>query len=478
MTLADSGRNHSKTIVSITPLKVQADSRTFKQAASVARFGYHSIVVEGQSSEFDADSLPFQLLTVAHHQDAGQVVHEPVLPTDVTLRTNRADYLLRVIERLAIQLRRQAVRLGQAGQTLATRVYRALPTSTQTRLQAWLPRWYTIRQAYREFMISEPVRFVKYVCTFFYNYGVLPLTCTPKASLYYLHAFYQFPAVYLLCLRYRARFIYDAHDFYSQLEDEESLATFWGRWIVPFELKVETWCMKKAAAVVTVNEGIATLIHQQFGRSSTIMRNAHDLRLDQPPAQHLREQLRLSSKHFLLVSVGHAKPGMAIDTMLETLLILPSTVHVAFLGNGYEPFFETVSKLGLESRVHFVPPVKPDEVVPFIHSADASIILYYSKSVDYQYSLPNRFFQSIAAELPLLYPELPEIQRLADAYSLGLVIDPQFSQSIRTAVTKLIDDPNLVLSLKHNLQVAKEALSWECEEVILSDLLSQCLTKT
>lgn len=477
MTLADSGHNHSKTIVSITPLKVQADSRTFKQAASVARLGYKSIVVEGQPSEFDAASLPFQLLTVARNPNVEPVDpdHEHGLADVAASRPHRAAHVLRAGGRLALKARRQAAYwLGE----LSARVYQALPTSLQTRLQALLPRWYAIRQAYREFMISEPVRFVKYVCKFFYTYGVLPLTCTPKASLYYLHAFYQFPAVYLLCLRYRARFIYDAHDFYSQLEDEESLTTFWGRWIVPFELKIEMWCMKKAAAVVTVNDGIAGLIHRKFGRSSTIMRNAHDLRLDQPPVQHLRERLCLSSKHFLLVSVGHAKPGMAIDAMLEALLVLPPAVHVAFLGNGYESFFETVMKLGLDSRVHFVPPVKPHEVVPFIHSADASIILYYSRSVDYRYSLPNRFFQSIAAELPLLYPELPEIQRLADRYSLGLVMEPQLPHSISTAITKLIDDPALVFSLKQNLHVAKEALSWECEEVILSDLLSQHLTKS
>ena len=37
-----------KVIVSVTPLQVAADSRTFKIASSFSRFGYHSIVVEAK----------------------------------------------------------------------------------------------------------------------------------------------------------------------------------------------------------------------------------------------------------------------------------------------------------------------------------------------------------------------------------------------------------------------------------------------
>src|SRR5437660_9979526 len=50
-----------KTIVSVTPVRVEADSRTFKQAASITAFGYTSVVVEGERSALDSEDLPFQL---------------------------------------------------------------------------------------------------------------------------------------------------------------------------------------------------------------------------------------------------------------------------------------------------------------------------------------------------------------------------------------------------------------------------------
>src|SRR6266540_3867210 len=53
-----------KTIVSISPIRVEADSRTFKQAASIRSFGYASVVVEGERSSLERNGLPFELHSV------------------------------------------------------------------------------------------------------------------------------------------------------------------------------------------------------------------------------------------------------------------------------------------------------------------------------------------------------------------------------------------------------------------------------
>jgi glycosyltransferase involved in cell wall biosynthesis len=515
MTLLKFPKGDMKTVVSITPLKVQADSRTFKQAASVARFGYISIVVEGMESHFDGQELPFQLQTIVKNsvleknvQATKSVVDQEAIPgkgsgsarmqgfetspgsvsesaasppLPLSLSRKFKFFLRSVFKRLPEPVK-SSLRLGVTGlrlliKTIKMPFWLGRRSLSKTKQLVYLSL-YKIRQTYREMMVSEPVQFVKYVWGFFYKYGFLPLRCTPQASLYYLHAFYQFPAIYLLCLRHKAQYIYDAHDFYSQLEDSESQSSFWDKWVVPFELVIETWCMKKAKAVVTVNDGIAQLIQNKFGRQAIVIRNAHDLRLDREPLRCLRQQLNLSADQFLLVSVGHAKPGMAIEEMFEALLTLPENVHLAFLGNEYGPYVQIIQSKGLKPRVHFVPPVKPDEVVPFIRSADGAVILYYSKSADYKYSLPNRFFQSIAAELPLLYPELPEIKRIADHYGVGLPIEPQSPESISASITELMNNPDLTLKLKRNLQLAKQELSWEHEEKVLHDLLLGFLDKS
>lgn len=407
-----------RTIVSITPIRVQADSRSFKIAASIARFGYTSILVEGQRSDLDPAHLPFQLVSIE--------------------------------------------RLSRASNTTLSQS----PTKPSR----------AAREAFRSAREALPQLFMPW---YFCRHAILPLRHIPKASLYYLHDFTLFPAVYLLSNRCKVPIIYDAHDFYSgqYSATEIDSHSFGRRWITTFYRYLESRLIKKASAVVTVSSGVARLLHETFGCNPIVLRNCHDLRLDEEPSTDLRQALGLSPDHFILVAVGNAKQGATIPEALDAMRELPARVHLVFLGKSFEPHMKSIYSRHLEGRVHVVPPVKPFEVVPFIRSADASIILYYPRSADYRNSLPNRFFQPLAAQLPLLYPELPEIKRIAEKHEIGIPIDPQFPKSITNAVMKLLDDPSLVARYRRNLRVARHELSWEREEAILRNLISATLAQ-
>jgi glycosyltransferase involved in cell wall biosynthesis len=255
------------------------------------------------------------------------------------------------------------------------------------------------------------------------------------------------------------------------MDADADMSTFWVRWVIPFQRFVERRCMRNAAIVVTVSEGIAQLIEARYDRRPIIIRNVHDVRLDRELPHGLRDNLRLSADDFLLVCVGNAKHGMALEATFAALASMPSRVHLAFLGAGYEVHVEAVRMQGLQGRVHFVRSVKPNEVVPFIRTADAGIVLYYGKTAQYRFALPNGFFQAIAAELPVLYPELPEIRRIGDQYGLGLLIDPHSQESICEAMDTLMNEPGRLSKLKENVRTARLALAYESEERILRELL-------
>jgi glycosyltransferase involved in cell wall biosynthesis len=463
-------------------MSVQRDSRTFKQASAVSRFGYQSIVVEARPSRDLGNDLAFELRTVGRPgPPPGSTISGHVDPPSPSAPNTGAESALGT---------KALPKQGRKGWTLnpaalehawwrfkdgTRRVLRPLPESIKKPLRRCLPTFRRIEKYFSRPLrrIREPILFARHVGGFFGLYLVRTLLCTPRASLYYLHAFYQFPAVYCLCRRYGARYIYDAHDFYAQLDADTDASPFWRQWVLPFEQRIEQACMRRAAAVVTVNEGIARLIEARFHRRPLVLRNVHDERLDHEPAQTLRERLSLTTDDFLLVSVGNAKAGMAIEPIFTALAALTGRVHLAFVGADYEQQMELARSRGLATRVHFVPPVRPNEVVPFIRTADAAIILYYAKSVDYQFSLPNRFFQPIAAGLPILYPDLPEIRRLAESHGLGLLIDPESPRSIFEAISLLRTDRATLAQLKHNIKVARDLVNYQSEEGVLQNLLTE-----
>jgi hypothetical protein len=96
--------------------------------------------------------------------------------------------------------------------------------------------------------------------------------------------------------------------------------------------------------------------------------------------------------------------------------------------------------------------------------------------VNYEYCLPNGFFQAVAAELPLLYPELTEISAIAKRYDLGIPIHPEEPASIRLAVKELLEKPAARCRFRENAKAAKPALSWEQEEKILEILILKVLS--
>ena len=407
------------TVVTVTPMALEADSRTFKQAASVARAGYHSIVVEGRSSCLQRDVLPFELISPGG--DPGDAVAEE-----------------------------------------------ATASSRPVGLRAFLQR--------APAALKWPWHAVRYVARYAIDFGIATFRRTPPASLYYLHAFYQFPAVYCLSRRHGVPYIYDAHDFYSRLEEPDQISWISRHLVLPFERWLERKCVKHAAAVVTVADGIAELLGETFGCESVVIRNCHDSRLDQEHSSVVRETIGIQPEDFLVVVIGRAKKGRAILELMQAVADLPDKVHVAFLGSGYqEKFADDVQRLGLAGRAHFVPPVKPFEVVPFVRGADAAAILYYARSVNYAYSLPNGFFQSVAAELPVLYPDLIEIKKVAECFDIGIGIDPRDSQSLRSGIETLYNDTGRYEELRRNLGKAHITLDWENEEKKLHELLADIL---
>lgn len=415
-----------KTIVSITPVRVEADSRTFKQASSVKRFGFNSIVIEGEPSQLTQFDLPFELRAMVND-------HTP----DRSSLSNCPPDLYRWGRKIFGQIRKGL-----------KNVNKFLPLS-----------------------VKEFINFLFFLRVYSFNSFLIPLRSIPKASLYYVHSPVLFPAVYFLSKKYKVPFIYDAHDFYSRIEESSDRPRMERRWYDPFYKRIESLCIGHAAAVVTTSEGFARLQKQAFGTRSVVVRNCEDLRLAKEPSQDLRKQIGLFQNDFLIVTIGQAKKGMAIGESLKAVATLPAHVHLALLGKYYEQYSDDIRQLRLESRVHLIRPVRPFEVISFVKAADASLMPYYARSVNYENFLPNGFFQSIAAELPILYPELPEIKKIAEYYRVGIPIDPKSPEMIREAILTLMGNAQLRLVFRKNLIRASKELNWEKEEGILRDLV-------
>lgn len=293
------------------------------------------------------------------------------------------------------------------------------------------------------------------------------------ADLYILHEFGHFPAVS------RAAgtqpIVYDAHDFYTQIEPADQTGSFDRHLLAPFSRWLERRCISRSNAMMTVSPGLAQLYTAAYGKAPQVVRNCHDDRLDATGIPVLKDRLKLSSDAFVVVIVGNWKAGQELEPLLRSLEAGRDNAHLALIGGGYHRLDTSIRALGLEGRVHKIGSLPPQEIVPAVSGADAAAVVYYARSENYHNALPNGFFQSVAAGLPVLCPDLPEIRALAEQGDFGLVVDWSDEAAIASALSEVSERTQRRKRLRANAQKAARILSWENEELVFANVLSECL---
>jgi glycosyltransferase involved in cell wall biosynthesis len=403
----------SGTIVSLTPLPLEADSRTFRIASSLGEAGWRSIVIEGRTSraQFWGNAVEVRSLG------------PEAIRCGMTSPRRRA--------------RDGAVAMARSGR---------LGSGGELALYLGFRGWEWWRHCWR------------------------PRGCIPTADVYYLHSFEFHRAVASIAARNGARIIYDAHDFYRGIQPPERQPTFDGNRVRPFFDALEARLVAAADATVTVSDGIAALMDRTFGRRPTVLRNYHDERLDQAVEVDLRKSLSLAATDRLCVVVGNRKPGMAVDTAVDGLAMLPTRFHLAFVGRGYEADNERLRRHPAASRVHFGGHVAPNQVVPFIRTADLGLVIYEPYSANYRHALPNGFFQVIAAGLPLVRAALPEIEAAIGRHPVGARLDRLDPPSLAAAIWRCAED---TAGLRTAVAALARELRWETESLRLNRLVEE-----
>jgi glycosyltransferase involved in cell wall biosynthesis len=409
-------------VVSLTPSRVERDTRTFKEASSFARHGLDSVVVEALPSRTSSEGFPFRLETSA---GAGQRhTAAAAKPSTGAVRTTRS-------------------------------VWHRVPPPVR---------------AAAERALRVPLTIANYLAVARRDAALLP-----AADLYWLHGYPQFPQAWLAARRERVPLVYDAHDFYPQVIEGGEATALERRVMRGFYLAIERASVRAAAEIVTVSEGVADLIADRNGRRPVVVRNCAELRGLADDGPDVRSALGLGRDAFLVVMPGNHKDGMrAVGEAIEAFARLPERTHLAFVGDGYDGFTDQVARLDLRTRVHVLPAVAAADVPAFIRSADAVAVLYVPTMPAIEFALPNGFFSAIVAGLPVLWPRrLPEIRRLAEEHGLGVPIEPEDPASIIAGVCELLDDPERVAALRRSVRRARAMLNWETEERLLLELVAR-----
>jgi glycosyltransferase involved in cell wall biosynthesis len=222
-----------------------------------------------------------------------------------------------------------------------------------------------------------------------------------------------------------ARLVYDAHE----LETEQGESS---RIRVALSRATERMLIGRADAVITVSESIVDWYRGTYpGISPALVRNV-PVRPGTPIEKvDLRRICGVPDDALLFIYLGALSVGRGIEELLTAFTSSGVRHHIVFMG--YGSLAEVVKSRSLAcERIHYHPPVPPADVLRFAAGADVGVSMIMDRCLSNRYCLPNKLFECVLADLPVLVSDIPEQRKFVETYQAGWCTATDHSSIVST----------------------------------------------
>jgi glycosyltransferase involved in cell wall biosynthesis len=267
----------------------------------------------------------------------------------------------------------------------------------------------------------------------------------------------------------RARLVYDSHELATGVQWR---TRFWAR--IVFAL--ERVAAPRADAVITVSDGIARTLQARYGlaRAPVVVRNVPDVDGAAEATGDVRGEIGVGDAP-LILHHGSAARGRGCDALVGALARLPGP-HLLFLGPESRADVERLEAAaraaGVADRVHVTARVPVGDVLGAAAQADVGVSLLEDTCENHRLALPNKVFDYLAAGLPVVVSDLPELGGLVRARGVGAVARPGDEADIARALAEVIGEANRD-GLRERVAAASAELRWSRERERLQGLYAR-----
>ena len=305
----------------------------------------------------------------------------------------------------------------------------------------------------------------------------------PTADVYHGHDLSGLPAALAAAARpgRGGRVVYDSHEIFLQSGSNAGRPAWARAWFA----RLERGWVARSDALVTVNDALAADLARRYRPRRIVVVHNCPPRWNPPggPGDALRAAAGIPAGTPIALYHGGFSAHRGLPEFAESILEPGSEgIHAVFLGYGRQR--EALDRLAAEprfgGRVHVLDPVPPDALVAYISTADVGVMPIQGSTLNHVLSTPNKLFECLAAGVPVVVSDLPEMRRIVlddPDGPLGAVCDPGSPASIARAIQAILDRPAAeAADLRARcLRAAHARWNWETEVARLLALYDDLL---
>ncbi|MBQ0005288.1 MAG: glycosyltransferase [Clostridiales bacterium] len=278
--------------------------------------------------------------------------------------------------------------------------------------------------------------------------------------------------------REKAQLVYDSHEFeIGRMADRSKLQS-------EIIARLEKFLMKRSTFSIMVNDQIADEV-QRIHKLTTkplVIRNTPELwSVNKTTSGKIRATINRRfgrNNLFVLMYHGAVINNRGIETIMDVVK-MNDNLGLVVLGNGSEGYLKSLAEkgklLGIEDRVQFIEAVSITDLWKYVSAADVGMITIPAASKSYYFMLPNKLFENIQSETPVIVSNFPAISSIVEGEEIGLTCNPTDVIAINQCVEKMRTDAAFYQKCKANLKSAKEKYCWEKEKQRLKDAYAKLL---
>ena len=244
--------------------------------------------------------------------------------------------------------------------------------------------------------------------------------------------------------------IYDSHELFTEIPE-----------LINRPLKKMIWRLsesifiRKAKYVFTVSESISEELNKRYKVNPIVIRNLP-----------IRKEIEaFKDNRPTIIYQGSLNMGRGIEVAIDMMNHL-TCYRLIIAGSGYYEFELRKRMLDqrLFDRVEFIGCLTPEDLYRLTCTAWLGLSLEEDMGLNYKFALPNKVFDYVAAQVPVLVSNLPEMVKLVNNYGIGLIAKSRNPRELADQVADFFEDKNLREQVSKNVQKASIELQWNKEE--------------
>lgn len=259
--------------------------------------------------------------------------------------------------------------------------------------------------------------------------------------------------------------VYDSHEYFTEVPELINR---------PQVKKIWEWLEQKMVPeikyAITVCDSIANIYMEKYGTPFKVVRNI-------PGSSNkisTREKSEKSEK--IILYQGAINIGRGLEqAILSMKFIENAKLIIAGDGDIKADLELLVENENLQNQVEFVGRLPLEKLSKLTPQADLGLSIEEDLGLNYRFALPNKLFDYIHAQIPVLISNLPEMAAIVNQYQIGDITNSLNPSHLAEKIKDSLYNKDKRKIWIKNLPIASKELTWEKEEKVIQKIFERFL---